>query len=161
MLHFCFPGHFCAQRWNPPGKIHDDAPYNFKWTNSLLRYPLYMNLCRLVDINVWCSTLFKAFASLFPFKHWLKEPVPEALMPVALFRKLRTVLITEHPSYPVQDNYPSLGQKQKETSQNTQLASILTVFFLVTTANYFVLGHLFHWCLLKTYFHVNTKQKKQ
>lgn len=107
-----------------------------------------------MDINVLSSTLFKAFSSLFPFKHQLKEPV-------ALFRKHRTVLITEHPSYPVQDNYPSLGQKQKETSQNTQLASILTVFFLVTTANYFVLGHLFHWCLLKTYFHVNTKQKKQ
>lgn len=88
-----------------------------------------MDLCRLVDINVLSSTLSKAFASLFPFKHQLKEPMPEALMPVALFRKHRTVLITEHPSYPVQDNYPSLGQKQKETSQNTQLASILTVFF--------------------------------
>lgn len=131
MFHFCFSGNLWTQKWNPPGKMHDDAPYNFKWTNSLLRYPLYMNLnmkkCRLVDINVWI--LFKAFASLFPFKHGLKEPMPEALMPVALFRKHRTVLITEHPSYPVQDNYPSLGQKQKETSQNTQLASILTVFF--------------------------------
>lgn len=101
---------------------------------------------------------FKYLPHCFTLKHKLKEPVPETLTPAAPFRKhLTSVLITEHPSYPVQDNYPSLGQKHKETSQNTQLASVLTVFFLSPTANYFVLGHLFHLCLLKTYFHVKHK----